>query len=156
MLLGAAVHEDLGPVVDRVDGTVLLSHLKIKDTVERLPSRHRALSLFAEDVQVQCVALTPETRKRPLRLLSQQGTGYGLEISSAHAHGYLKISRHPPFARVMVLQLPRPTMTCPNSLTINLIQRLTSTIRIRMFLTLVNDDDCATTPVSARFFSCRF
>ena len=51
----------------------------------------------------------------------------------------------------MFVQLPRPRMTCPNSLTINLIQRLPSTIRIRMFLTVVNDDDCATTLVSARF-----
>ena len=89
------LEEDLGPVVGRVDGTVFLSHLKIEDTVERLPSRHLALSLYCEDVKVQCEALTPETRKRLLLVVSQQGTGYGLEISSAHARGFLKISRHP-------------------------------------------------------------
>ena len=45
VLLGADVHEDLGLVVDHVDCSVFLSHLKLEDTVERLPSRHLALSL---------------------------------------------------------------------------------------------------------------
>ena len=49
VLLGAGVHEDLGLVVDHVEGTVFLSHLEMEDTVERLPSRHLALSLCAED-----------------------------------------------------------------------------------------------------------
>ena len=42
VLLGADVHEDLGLVVDHVDCSVFLSHLKLEDTVERLPSRHLA------------------------------------------------------------------------------------------------------------------
>ena len=45
-------------VVDHVGGTVLLSHLKMEDTVERLPSRHLALSLCTEDVKAQCEAMT--------------------------------------------------------------------------------------------------
>ena len=40
VLLEADVHEDLGLVVDRVDRSVFLSHLKLEDTVERLPTRH--------------------------------------------------------------------------------------------------------------------
>ena len=62
------MYKDLGLVVDRVDGTVLLSHLKIEDTVERLPSRHLTLSLYAEDVKAHYEALTPEKRKRLLRV----------------------------------------------------------------------------------------
>ena len=46
VLLGADAHEDLGLVV------------------ERLPSRHLALSLCTEDVKAQYEALTPETRER--------------------------------------------------------------------------------------------
>ena len=64
VLLRADVHEDLGLVVDHVDCSVFLSHLKLDDTVERLPSRHLALSLCAEDVNAQYEALTPETRER--------------------------------------------------------------------------------------------
>ena len=44
VLLGADAREDLGLVVDHVDGTMFLSHLKLEDMVERLPSRHLALS----------------------------------------------------------------------------------------------------------------
>ena len=44
----------------------------------------------------------------------------------------------------MFLQLPRPRLTCANNLTINLIQRRTSTTHTQMFLTLINDNDCAT------------
>ena len=51
VLLGADVHEDF--VVDHVDCSVFLSHLKLEDTVERLPCRHLALSLCAEDVNAQ-------------------------------------------------------------------------------------------------------
>ena len=69
-------------VVDHVGGTVLLSHLKMEDTVERLPSRRLALSLCTEDVKAQCEAMTPEIRKRLLRVLSQQGTSYGTENSA--------------------------------------------------------------------------
>ena len=64
VLLGADEHEDLGLVVDHVDCFVFLSHLKLDDTVERLPSRHVALSLCAEDVNAQYEALIPETRER--------------------------------------------------------------------------------------------
>ena len=61
VLLGADVHEDLGLFVDHVDCSVFLSHLKLEDIVERLPSRHLALSLCTEDVKAQYEALTPET-----------------------------------------------------------------------------------------------
>ena len=50
MLLGVDVREDLGLVVGPVDCSVFLSPLKLEDTVERLPSRHLALSLCLEDV----------------------------------------------------------------------------------------------------------
>ena len=40
VLLGADVHEDLGLVIDHVDCSVFLSHLKLEDTVDLLPSRH--------------------------------------------------------------------------------------------------------------------
>ena len=53
LLLGADVHEDLGLVVDRVDCSVFLSHLKLEDTVERVAK-------CAEDVKAQYEALTPE------------------------------------------------------------------------------------------------
>ena len=72
VLLGADVHEDLGLVVDHVDCSVFLSHLKLEDTVERLPSRHLALSLRTEDVKAQYEALTPETRERLNNVLSQK------------------------------------------------------------------------------------
>ena len=85
VLLGADVHEDLGFVVDHVDGSVFLSHLKLEDTVERLPSRHLALSLCLEDVRAQCNSLTPRTRE----------VDTNMNLSLAHAHGYLKISRNP-------------------------------------------------------------
>ena len=62
--------EDLG-LVDHVDCLVFLSNLKLEDTVERLPSRHLALSLCTEDVKAQCEALTPETRERLNNVLSQ-------------------------------------------------------------------------------------
>ena len=64
VLLGADVHEDLGPVVDHVDCFVFLGHLKLEDTVERLLSRHLALNLCTEDVKAKYEALTPETRER--------------------------------------------------------------------------------------------
>ena len=53
VLWGADVHEDLGLVVDHVDRSVFLGRLKLEDTVERLPSRHLALSLCTEDVKAQ-------------------------------------------------------------------------------------------------------
>ena len=40
VLLGADVHEDLGLVFDHVDCSMFVSHLKLEDKVERLPSRH--------------------------------------------------------------------------------------------------------------------
>ena len=92
MLLGAAVHEDLGLVVDHVDCSVFLSHLKLEDTVERLPSRHLALSLCLEDVKSQCELLTPQTRERLQGILSQREVDINTNVSLAHAHGYLKIS----------------------------------------------------------------
>ena len=95
MLLGADVHEDLGPVVDHVDCSVFLSHLKLEDTVERLPSRHLALSLCAEDVKAQYEDLTPETRERLNNVLYQKEVDPDTNVSLAHAHGYLKISRNP-------------------------------------------------------------
>ena len=59
VLLGADVHEDLGLVVDHVESSVFLSHLKLEDTVERLQSRHLALSLRTEDVKAQYEVLFP-------------------------------------------------------------------------------------------------
>ena len=47
VLLGADVHEDLGLVVNHVDCSVFSSHLKLEDTVERLPSRHLALEFVS-------------------------------------------------------------------------------------------------------------
>ena len=72
VLLGADVHEDLGLVVDHVDCSVFISHLKLEDTIERLPSRHLALSLCTEDVKAQYDALTPETLERLKNVLSQK------------------------------------------------------------------------------------
>ena len=95
VLLGADVHEDLGLVVDHVDGSVFLSHLKLEDTVERLPSRHLALSLCPEDVKAQCDSLTPQARERLQGILSQREVDINTNVSLAHAHGYLKISRNP-------------------------------------------------------------
>ena len=95
MLLGADVHEDLGLVVDHVDCTVFLSHLNLEDTVERLPSRHLALSLCLEDVKAQCDSLTPQTRERLQGILSQREVDINTNVSLAHAHGYLNNSRHP-------------------------------------------------------------
>ena len=89
------VHEDLGLVVDHVDCSVFLSHLKLEDTVERLPSRHLALSLCLEDVKAQCDSLTPQTRERLQGILSQREVDISTNVSLAHAHGYLKISRNP-------------------------------------------------------------
>ena len=48
------MHEDLGVVVDHVDCSVFLSHLKLEDSVERLPSR------CTEDVKAQNETLTPK------------------------------------------------------------------------------------------------
>ena len=95
MLLGAHVREDLGLVVDHVDCSVFLSHLKLDDTVERLPSRHLALSLCAEDVNAQYEALTPETRELLNHVLQRGEVNPDTNVSLAHAHGYLKISRNP-------------------------------------------------------------
>ena len=92
----------------------------------------------------QCEALTPETRKRLLRVWSQ-GIGCGTEISSVHFHVYLN-SRNPHLRVYRVTPL-RPEMTCPNSLT---IQRLTSTTRTPL-LTLVNDA-CVTKHMSLHGF----
>ena len=71
-----------------------LSHLKLEDTVERLPSRHLALSLCLEDVKAQCDSLTPQTRERLQGILSQREVDISTNVSLAHAHGYLKISRN--------------------------------------------------------------
>ena len=95
VLLGADVHEDLGLVVDHVDCSVFLCHLKLEDTVERQPSRHLALSLRTEDVKAQYESLTPETRERLNNVLSQKEVDPNTNVSLAHAHGYLKISRNP-------------------------------------------------------------
>ena len=75
----------LGLVVDHVDCSVFLSHLKLEDTVERLSSRQLALRL--------CTA--PETRERLKNVLSQKKVNSDRHVSLAHAHGYLKISRNP-------------------------------------------------------------
>ena len=95
VLLGADVREDLGLVVDHVDCSVFLSHLKLEDTVERLPSRHLALSLRTEDVKAQYEARTPETRARLNNVLFQKEVDPNTNVSLAHAHGYLKICRNP-------------------------------------------------------------
>ena len=81
--------------MDHVDCSVFLSHLKLEDTVERLPSRHLALSLCLEDVKAQCDSLTPQTRERLQGILSQREVDINTNVSLAHAHGYLKISRKP-------------------------------------------------------------
>ena len=94
--MGADVHEDLGLVVDHVECSVFfLSHVKLEDRVERLPSRHLALSLRTEVVKAQHDALTPETRERLQNVSSQKEVNPGTNFSPAHAHGQLKISRHP-------------------------------------------------------------
>ena len=95
VLLGADVHEDLGLVVDHVDCSVFLSHSKPEDTVERLPSRHLALSLRTEDVKAQYEALIPETRERLNNVSSQKEVVLNTNVSLALAHGDLKISRRP-------------------------------------------------------------
>ena len=95
VLLGADVHKDLGLVVDHVDCSVFLSHWKLEDTVERLPSRHLALSLCTEDVKAQYEALTPETRERLNNVLSQKNVNSDTHVSLARAHGFVKISRNP-------------------------------------------------------------
>ena len=62
----------------------------------RLPSRHLALSLCAEDVKAQYEALTSETRERLNNVLSQKKkVDPDTNDSLAHAHGYLKICRNP-------------------------------------------------------------
>ena len=68
VLLGADVHDDLGLVVDHVDCSVFLSHLKLEDTVDRLPSP----SLCLDDVKAQCDSLTPQRRERLQGILSQR------------------------------------------------------------------------------------
>ena len=95
VLLGADEHEVLGLVVDHVHCSVFLSHLKLEDTVEGLPSRHLALSLHTEDVNVQYEALTPETRERLNNVLFQKEVDPDTNVSMARAHGYLKICRNP-------------------------------------------------------------
>ena len=85
VLVGADVHEDLGRVVKDIDCTVFLSHLKLEDRVERLPSRHLALSLCVEDVKAQCDALTPESRERLQNFSSQKEENHGTNVSLAHA-----------------------------------------------------------------------
>ena len=72
-----------------------LSHLKLEDKVERLPSRHLALSLCLEDVKAQCDSLTPQSRERLQGILSQGEGDLNTNVSLAHAHGYMKISRNP-------------------------------------------------------------
>ena len=65
-----------------------LSHLKLEDTVERLPSRHLALSLGLEDVKAQCDSFkTPQTRERLQGILSQREVDISTNVSLAHAHG---------------------------------------------------------------------
>ena len=88
------MHEDLG-LVDHFDCSVFLSHLNLKDTVERLPSRHLALRLCLEDVKAMCDSLTPQTRERLRGILSQREADINTNVSLAHAHSYLKISRNP-------------------------------------------------------------
>ena len=95
VLLGADVREDLGLVVDHVDCSVFLSHLKLEDTVERLPSRHLALSLCLEDFKAQCDSLTPQSRERLQGILSLGEDDLNTNVTLAHAHGYTKISRNP-------------------------------------------------------------
>ena len=75
---------------------MFLSQLKLEDTDGRLPRRHLALSLCAEDVKAQRETLTPETGKRLQSITSQQEVDHGTEVSSAHAHGNLNIRRNPP------------------------------------------------------------
>ena len=75
---------------------MFLIHLRLEDTVERLPSRHLALSLCAEDVKAQYEALTSEKRERLNNVLSQTEVDPDTNDSLAHAHGYLKICRNPP------------------------------------------------------------
>ena len=89
------MNEDLGLVVDHVDCSMFLSHLKLEDTVERLPSRHLTLSLCLEDVKAQCDSLTPQTRERLQGILFQREVDISTNVPLAHAHGYLKISRNP-------------------------------------------------------------
>ena len=54
-----------------------------------------ALCLCTEDVKAQHEALTPETRERLNNVLSQKEVDPNTNVSLAHAHGYLKISRNP-------------------------------------------------------------
>ena len=89
------MHEDLGLVVDHVDCSVFVSHLKLEDMVERLPSRHLALSLCLEDVKAQCDSFTPQTRERFQGYVFQREVDISTNVSLAHAHCYLKISRNP-------------------------------------------------------------
>ena len=72
-----------------------LSHLKLEDKVERLPSRHLALSVCPEDVEAQCDSRTPRTPERLRGILSQRKVDANTNVSLAHAHGYMKISRNP-------------------------------------------------------------
>ena len=53
------------------------------------------MSLRTEDVKAQYEALTPETRERLNNVLSQKEVDPNTNVSLAHAHGYLKISRNP-------------------------------------------------------------
>ena len=93
-VLGADVHEDLGLVVAHVHCSVFLSHLRLEDTVQQLPTRHLALRLCTEDVKAQSEALTLETRERLNNVLSQKEMDQDTNDSLAHVDDYLKISRN--------------------------------------------------------------
>ena len=56
---------------------------------------YRVVSLCPEDVKAQCNSLTPRTRERLQTILSQGDVDINTNVSLAHAHGYLKISRNP-------------------------------------------------------------
>ena len=93
-------------VVDHVDCSVFLSHLKLEDTVERLPSRYLALSLCLEDVKAQCDSLTPQTRERLQGILSQR------EVDISTNHPSLHVFRWMTVTRMMILQL-KQIVSCP-------------------------------------------
>ena len=89
------MQKDLGLVVDHVDCSVFLSHLKVDDKVERSPSRHLALSLCPEDVKAQCDSLAHQARESVCEVCCLREKSTPTPTSSlAHAHGYMKISRN--------------------------------------------------------------
>ena len=80
------MREDLGlVVVDHVDGTVFLSHFEMENTDERLPSRHPALSLRAEDVTAQCESVTSETQRLVHVFVSARNRLWNGELVSARS-----------------------------------------------------------------------